>query len=194
MWNILYKAVAAPLGVFKREEMKGRLGASQAVVLTTAVLGTVIMPALNYYINKSKYEISLDIGGILMALAVSILTWLAVCTLFWLLSKGFNKALKFGQVASIWGLSYIPNFLCIILYGLLSFMPGINNGTGFTAFVISALFITFLVWKVIYFFMMMRFVMDTTLRQLIVTTVVSAFMFTGLMYIGFRAGIQVPIL
>lgn len=194
MINILYNAIFAPLGVFNRDNIKGRLQASCFTVIITAFLGSVIAPLVYFYRYKDRYEISLDISGMLIGLTVSIATWLLICASFWLLSKAFNKELGFGQIASTWGLSYIPNLLCIILYNLLLIKPEINNGSGLAAFIISTLFIMLLVWKAIFYFMLMRFVLDTTLREISVITAVSAVVFTILIMIGFKVGVQVPML
>jgi len=194
MISILYKSIFTPLGVVNRDNAKGKLQASVVIVFVTAILGSLIAPVVCFYVNRNIYEIHLEIGSMFIALAVSIITWFAVCALFWLLSKAFKKGLGFRQVASTWGLSYIPNFLCVVLYNLLVILPGINNGSGFSAFIISSLFIMFLVWKAIYYFMLMRFVINTTLGEFIVITAISTLVFTVLMIIGFKVGIQVPML
>lgn len=194
MLNVLYKLIFAPLGVFNRDNVKGRLQASVAAVLVTAILESVVAPVVYFYVNRDRYEINLDIGSMFIRLAVSIITWLAVCALFWLSAKAFNKGLSYRQVVSTWGLSYIPNLLCVLLYNLLLIIPKANNGSGFAAFIICTLFIMFLVWKAIYYFMLMRFVIDTTLREIIVITTISAVMFVILIIIGFKVGIQVPML
>jgi hypothetical protein len=194
MLNIIYKSIFAPLGVINRNNIKGKLQASIITVIVTAFLGSVVAPVVYYYVNRNKYEINLNIGSMLLGLSVSIITWLVVCTLFWLLSKAFHKEIGFVQVASTWGLSYIPNFLCIVLYNLLFILPKINNGSGFSAFIISSLFIMFLVWKAIYYFMFLRFVINTTLIEFAVFTAASAVVFAVLMLIGFKVGIQVPML
>jgi len=177
-----------------RGDVKGRFRASVAIVLSTAVLSSGIVPILYFYANKNRYGLSLDIGGMFIALSVSIMTWLAACLMFWLLSKAFNKGLGFEQVTSIWGLSYIPNFFCVVLYGLLLIVPKINTASSFSAFIICAIFIMLLVWKALYYFMLLRFVLDTTLRELLIITAVSAVVFAGLMIIGSKLGIQVPML
>lgn len=194
MLNVLYKSIFAPLEIINRDKVRGRFEASIIIVTATAFLGSVVAPVVYFYANRNKYEISLNIGNMFIGLTVSISTWLAVCTLFWVLSKAFNKGIGFGQVASTWGLSYIPNFLCIVLYNLLFIIPDINNGSGFSAFLISSLFILFLVWKAIYYFMLMRLVIETTLFEISITTAVSAVVFAVLMIIGFKVGIQVPML
>lgn len=194
MLNVLYKSIFAPLEIINRDKVRGRFEASIIIVTATAFLGSVVAPVVYFYANRNKYEISLNIGNMFIGLTVSISTWLAVCTLFWVLSKAFNKGIGFGQVASTWGLSYIPNFLCIVLYNLLFIIPDINKGSDFSAFLISSLFILFLVWKAIYYFMLMRLVIETTLFEISITTAVSAVVFAVLMIIGFKVGIQVPML
>lgn len=194
MLNVLYKSIFAPLGVFNRDNVKGRLQASCVTVIITALFGSVIAPVIYFYMYKNRYEINMDIGRIFIGLTVSITTWVCVCALFWLLSKAFNKGIGFGLIASTWGLSYIPNFLCIILYNLLLIKPMIYNESSFIAFIISTFFIVFLVWKAIFYFMLMRFVLNTTLREISVITAISAVVFVILIIIGFNVGIQVPML
>ena len=127
-----------------------------------------------------------------IGLSVSILTWLAVCAMLWLLSKTFKKGLGFGQIASTWGLSYIPNLLCIVLYNLLLNIPAIYDGSGVLVFIFSTLFIILIVWKAIYYFMFLRFVIDTTLVEFCTITLVSAIVFIILIMVGSKFGIQVP--
>jgi hypothetical protein len=50
MLNAFYKAVFAPLGVFNRDNAKGKLQASAATVLAAAILGSVIVPVA--YLHK----------------------------------------------------------------------------------------------------------------------------------------------
>jgi hypothetical protein len=194
MTNVLFQSIFAPLRVFNRGFVKSRIQTSIVTVIITALVGSVVAPVIYFYTYRSRYEIHMDISSMFLGLTVSIITWLATCTLFWILSKAFNKGIGFGQVASTWGLSYIPNFLCVILYNLLLIKPEIYNGSGFSSFIISSLFIMFLIWKSIYYFMFMRFMLNTTLLEIIVITAVSALLFGILMIIGFKVGIQVPML
>jgi len=194
MWRVLFRSVVSPLRVFNRDGGKDKLSASITVVLSTAVLGTVLLPVATYFVYRDRYELTLDVVGMLTAFCVSVLTWLAVCLLFWTLSKAFRNGLRFRQTASVWGLSYVPNFLCVLLYGVLKVVPGIQITSGFAAFIVSALFILLLVWKAICYFMFLRFVMDTTLKEFVITAAVSAIVFAALIWVGSLAGIQVPML
>ncbi|MEA4948416.1 MAG: YIP1 family protein, partial [Petrimonas sp.] len=191
-WNVLLQSIVSPLHVFRREGDKGKEVASIVTVLATAVLGTVLLPIAYYLACRNRYELTLDAGGMLLALCVSVLSWIAVCLLFWALSKAFHNGLSFRQTASIWGLSYVPNFLCILLYGLLKVVPDLRISSGFAAYLVSAMFILLLVWKVIYYFMFLRFVMDTSLKEFLLTVAASAIVFSALIWAGASVGIQVP--
>ena len=194
MMNVLYKAVFNPLEIFVRNKTKGSLSSSVFTVLVSALLGSVAGPMAYYYFNRHRFAIGLDAGGMFTGLAVSLASWLAVCVLFYFMAKAFKKEIGLRQVASLWGLSYIPNFLCVVLYYLLLIFPSVYTGSGLAAFVLGALFIFFLVWKAIFYFMFLKCVLEVTLREFIIITAVSAAVFTLLLLAGFKAGIQVPML
>ncbi|MBN2879481.1 MAG: YIP1 family protein [Clostridia bacterium] len=194
MINVLYKTIFAPLEVFSRQDKKGRLGASVTIVISTIILGSVIAPVLYFYASKDRYVISLNAESLILRTALSIATWLFVCAVFWLLSKAFKKDLSYKNIAAAWGLTYIPNLLTVVLYTILMVFPEINSGNILAAFIICTLFIMFLVWKAILYFMIMRFVIDTTPREIVIYTIVSAAVFTALIVIEFSVGIQVPML
>lgn len=194
MWRVFYQSLFTPLRVFNRNSSKEKLTASTVVFLLTALLGTVVLPITYYAVNRNGYMLSFEVGSMLVAFCVSVLSWLTVCLLFWALSRAFRNGLRFRDAVSVWGLSYIPNLGCVLLYGLLQNVPGMQISSGFAAFIVSALFILLLVWKAIYYFMFLRFVMDVTLKEFLITFFSSAIVFAGLIYVGAIAGIQVPML
>jgi hypothetical protein len=118
MIDILFQSIYAPLRIFNGKFDIRKLQASLFTVIITALLNTVVAPVVFFLVYRTKYEIHLDVGSLFLGLIVSIMTWLVVCALFWIFSKIKNKGIGFGQIASTWGLSYIPNFFCIILYNL----------------------------------------------------------------------------
>lgn len=192
--NVLFQSIFSPLGVFHNNYVKNRLQISLVIILITVVSETIIAPIAYYYTYRSRYEIQLDIRSMFINLLLVVIIWSVVCINFWMFSKVFRKKISFGQIVSIWGLSFIPNVFCIILYNLLLIKPEIYNGSGFSTFIISSFFILFLVWKAIYYFMFMRSVLNTSLHEIVIITVVSAILFALLMMLEFRLGIQVPIL
>ena len=73
--NVLYRSIFALLGVFNRDNVKGRLQASVVTVLVTAIFGSVVAPIVYFYVNRNRYEINLDIVSMFVGLAVSIIIW-----------------------------------------------------------------------------------------------------------------------
>jgi len=104
MINILFESIFTPLRVFNRKFDMKKFQTSLVMVIITALLNTVIAPGVFFYVYRTKYEIHLDIGNMFLGLIVSIVTWLVVCTLFWIFSKILNKGIGFGQITSTWGL------------------------------------------------------------------------------------------
>lgn len=195
MINILFQAIFTPLAVFNGKKCSGRkLATAIGMVVATAIMEAVIGPVVYYFIYQNEYDIEPDGMKMFLAFSVAILTWLAVCALFFTFAKVFRKHIAFRQIVATWGLSYIPDFLVVIFYYLLIIKPEIYNRTGFATFFISFFFIMLLIWKAIYYFMFMRFVIDTSLFEIAIITVISAFAFIALMMIGFQVGIQVPVL
>lgn len=194
MTNYLWQAIAAPLRVFSREETKGKLAASVGVVTVAALLGSVGIPAVISTVRHAPEKPALDPSGVLLAFGASVLSWLIVCLLFWALSCAFRNGLRFRQVLSVWGFSYVPNALCVLLYGGLQFLPNARVPSGIAAFLIGAAFLFLLVWKAIYYFLFLRCTMNVSLRELVLTALSSAVVFAALLWAGALAGIQVPML
>jgi hypothetical protein len=194
MTNYLWQAIAAPLRVFSREETKGKLAASTGVVTVAALLGSVGIPAAIFAVRHAPEKLALDPASMLLAFGASILSWLIVCLLFWALSRAFHNGLRLRQVLSVWGFSYVPNALCVLLYGGLQFLPNARVTSGIAAFLIGAAFLFLLVWKAITFFLFLRCTMNVSLRELVLTTLSSTVVFAALLWAGALAGIQVPML
>lgn len=194
MFKIIIKSTFSPIDIIKSEETRENLLASVIVVLAASVFGSIIAPAAYYLYNRNKFEISLSIGSMLIMLLLSILTWLVTCTLFWIISLLFKKNLEFNKIAASWGLSYIPNLICIVAYSIIemSFVSFIISS--FVGVLINTFFIMLLVWKTLYYFLEMKYVLKLNALELFITTIITAVVFLVLMSIGFSAGIQIPML
>lgn len=190
----IYKSIFSPLQIFYGKDAGCKLFGSTIVVVAAALLGAVIFPLLYYFNFRSKFDISISADSMLMMLSVGILTWLAVCMLFWLLSKSFRKPVSFKEIASTWGYSYIPNVICIMIYNLILLKTNLFTSNDILGFIINTLFIMLLIWKVIYFFIELKYVINTNGAELLIATLIAGVFFILLMWAGFLAGIQVPML
>ncbi len=188
------RSVFLPLEIINRKKIEGKLLASTIVVLITALFGSILAPVFYYFNYKNKFEISISVNSMLAMFLVGVLTWMAACTLFWLLSTIFKKKVSFEEIVSTWGFSYVPNFICIIAYSLVHSKLGLFIGYSIFGFLINTFFIMLLIWKAIYFFIEMRSVIRTTGFELFIFTLITGVVFVILMSVGISFGIQVPML
>lgn len=190
----IIKSTISPVGIMSSQKIKESELASFITVFITTVFGSIIAPATYYLYGRSRFEISLSISSIIIMFFISILTWLAACTLFWIISHLFKKEVDFRRIAASWGFSYIPNLICIVAYNIIQMNFISLIGSSFIAVLINTLFIMLLVWKTIYFFLEMKFVMKLNAYELLIATIITALVFLILMSIGFAFGIQIPML
>jgi hypothetical protein len=182
----LYKSVFSPLEVISRQKSKGRLSASVLMVSSAALLSSVLTPVPGKTGFSALHALKI--------FSLGFLTWLAACMLFRLFSLVFKKEASFRDIASTWGCSYIANLICIAAYTVLQLIPGIFTEGGFTGFAINTFFIMLIVWKTIYYFIEMKLVMQVSAFELFIISAAAGIVFMLLMWLGFTAGIQVPML
>lgn len=194
LFSNIVKGILSPLKVMESPQSKGTLPAAGAIVALCALLSAVALP-LAYYLNyRNQYEISLDAGRMLLMLLAAALTWFAACAAIWGAARVFGSKVEYGDVMASWGFSYIPDFWCIVLFGILELrlLPAVSNPC-FAVF-FNTVFVMLLVWKAIYYFIEMRCVLKLTSAQLLISTAVIGLIFAGLMAVGFAVGLQVPFL
>ncbi len=192
--KILYSAIFSPLQVINGKKNEGKVLASFIIVFITAFSGSVIAPTAYYFTFQDKYNLTFKFSSNLIMFCVSILTWLAACSVLWLLSLFLKKEVRFMQIVSTWGLSYIPNLFCIVIYYGLQLKSEVLITSEIVAFLINTVFILLLVWKVIYYFMEMKYVLKATVFELFIITIIVGITFVCFMTVGSAVGIQVPML
>lgn len=192
--KILCSSICAPLKLINRKNTEGKLLASFIIVLITVFSGSILFPTMYYITFKDRYNITFNASTILIMFCVSVITWLAVCTVFWLLSLFLKKEVSYKLIVSTWGLSYIPNLVCIAAYAILQLKPCLFISNGIVAFLMNTFFIMLLIWKVIYYFMEMKYVIRATAFELLIITIITGITFLFLIMIGSATGIQVPML
>jgi len=194
MTSFIWQAIASPLRVFDREESSRKLASSVGIVCLAALLGSAGLSLAESLLWQSSPASVPNPAGMLLVFGASLFSYLIVCLLFFALSSVFRNGLRFRQILSVWGLSYIPNVLCILLYAGLQLLPGARVTNDILAFVIGAAFIFLLVWKAIFFYLFLRQTMNASLRELALTVLTSAAVFAVLLFAGFAVGVQVPML
>lgn len=191
VWKIISKSILTPIDINKIEDSNDRFSAAIFTVIICALLGAVLMPVLYYIFSKDKFQISLDIMAMIKLFFIGLLSFLASCMIFVITAKLFKEKVNFKVVASYWGVSYIPNIVCIILYWTIQTFTFIVNSS-IAGFILNTIFIMLLLWKVLYYFIEMIFVLRLKGKKLYIATIVTGITLLALILINFTVGLQVP--
>ncbi len=194
MFGVIYQSITAPMDVIGKDELEHRKEAALFLPLLASVLGAAVIPILSHFSRDPQVAAGLGIGSMALALIVSVATWLCIGGVLWLTAKSFGRELTFARLASAWGLSYSPNILCMLLYGVLLLFPGLWQGSEVVSFILGTLFVLCLVWKAIYYFMIVRLVFQASLGEFFKLTGIAAVAFVLLAFLGAKAGLRVPML
>ncbi|NTV89701.1 MAG: hypothetical protein HGA22_04975 [Clostridiales bacterium] len=195
---MIFLGIFKPVEILKDEtggcERKQKLSAALLVFAVTAFMGAVLMPVVFYLASGDRYEVELNVSNIILAFGVALLSELAAVALFFVLSAFFQKGAGFGRIVSTWGYSCIPNLICMIAWCMIGFGAFNFFSNQLVGFLINTFFIMLLVWKAIFYFMEMKYVLKVSVRELIIMTVIVAAVYVPVMMAGFAAGIQIPVL
>lgn len=194
IFKIIVKALISPLDIIGSMKAAEYLPVSLAIAGLCLLLDTVALPYGYYLTFRQKYDIDLSIGMITAMFFTGTLTFLASILIFRGVSKVCGKKAGFVEIIATWGLSFIPDLFCILLYGALQLKLVELQGNRLLAVVVSTFFILFLIWKAIFYLIEMRYVLKLEFTQLIIATAVIGIVYIGLMSAGFAVGIQVPFL
>ncbi|MFD1175269.1 hypothetical protein ACFQ3W_03005 [Paenibacillus puldeungensis] len=170
----LGKAAWSPLSVMDQEHTPEKQLASLLVVLMTA--------GLTAFLSADLYLLVAGVG-----------TWAIACGCIWLVSRIFRKGIGFRQVSTTWGLTYLPNLICVAANYFLATNRHLTE-LPVLSFLIQTLLIMLLVWKAILYFIEMRCVLQVTGTELTIGTVIVGIVFLPVMMVGFILGLQVPML
>jgi hypothetical protein len=193
MISVIWNAIVSPMDVIGQRDVKHRPEAALATVLLAAVLGAVAVPVASR-LASAQAGTPTDIGGMALVFVVSVATWLAVGGALRLVAMALHMDIRFKQLTSVWGLSYLPNILCLILYTIALAAPALWRGNDVSSFAFATLFILCLAWKAIYYFMVVRLVFQASLAEFLVMTAFLGVVFAALALLGAQLGIQVPML
>jgi hypothetical protein len=94
--------------------------------------------------------------NILLTTSLGICTYIIICVVFWLVSKGFGSKTGFGTYISTWGLTYFPTILCsfVVAFTEVFFHVFWNSIVWGMAF--NVLFVGILFWKTVLYVVYLR--------------------------------------
>lgn len=191
-FRIILKSISSPLQVIKTEKAEDKLRVSIILMLLNTLLLTIIMPIVYYFYFKNLYSITLEAVNLVIIFCISLAITVTACLSFLFVSIIFKKNIPFKEITAFWGLSYIPNIVCTILYTLTELFNSVLIGNSLAGFIINTVFIMLLIWKAIFYFIQMNFVLKLSGFEFITASIVVGTIFIALIFAGSSAGIQIP--
>jgi Yip1 domain. len=146
----ILQALNKPVDAFKA---KNRWVAWGLVALTILV-NTVLEPLLRLWNSPQNYKFNLP--DALLTIALSVATYLIICTVFWIVCRCFGSKTPFGDHVQIWGLTYFPTLLCsaVVVFTEAYFYIFWNSVVW--GMVFNILFVGILLWKTILYVIYLR--------------------------------------
>lgn len=190
--RIIFKSISSPLQVIKTGKVEDKLRGSIILMLLNTLLLTIIMPVVYYCYFKNIYSITLEAVKLVIIFCISLAITVISCLSFLFVSVVFKKNIQFKEITAFWGLSYIPNIVCTILYTLTELFNYVLIGNSLAGFIINTVFIMLLIWKAIFYFIQMNFVLKLSGFEFITASIAVGIVFIALIFAGSSAGIQIP--
>lgn len=194
IWQDFRLAMAKPM-VFMIEYGKNpKLMLSALIAGVTCVFSAAAGPLANALLGEPGIVMHYTWGQGLLVFAISACSVGLTCLVFKLLAAIYKKDVSLKQIAATWGVNLIPTLIVIAIVQA--------SEAGFYLFMIhtwlSVLLCTLLVllmaWKIIFFFMELRLVLELKGRQTVWATVITAAAYFIIIGISARQGLVVPVL
>lgn len=162
------------------------------LVVLTILLNTLIEPILKAVQGNTGYVWSWQ--GALLAVVVSAATYLAVCTVLWLVCKCIGSKTPFKRYIAAWGLTYFPTALCAIVVAVTeSYFYLFWNSVAW-GLVFNILFGGILLWKAILYVIYLREVAQLKRGKLVGAFIVVGMFIILLAMANGYFGVKTPVL
>lgn len=185
----ILQALNKPVDAFKNKNKWAAWG----LVTLTILVNTVLEPLLQVMSADAGVDM-IDLKLNALAAVLSVVTYLAICAVIWLVCKAFGSKTPFRDYAKSWGLTYYPTLLCAIVVAFTEayfffFWNSIAWGMVF-----NILFVGILLWKAILYVIYLREVAELRRGKMI-----GAFIVIGIFILLFAIlngyfGIKTPVL
>lgn len=162
------------------------------LVAFTILVNTVLEPLLQIASNTGDYKF--DWQRIAMAVLLSVATYLVICSVIWLVCKGFGSRTAFGDYVKSWGLTYFPTLLCAIVVAFTEAYFYFFWNSIIWGMVFNVVFVSILLWKTILYVLYLREVAELKRGKMIGVLIVIGLFIVLLAAVNGYFGIKTPVL
>ena len=162
------------------------------LVSLTILINTVFEPLLRVWAGSMNHRIS--VPHMLLTTMLGLCTYVIICAVFWLVSKGAGSKAGFAVYLSTWGLTYFPTILCSLIVALTEVFFYIFWNSVIWGMVFNILFVGILIWKTVLYVLYLREVSGLRRKKMFgAFVVIGVFVILLAMANGY-VGLKTPIL
>ena len=162
------------------------------LVVLTILFNTILEPILK--VAQSNTDYTWNWQGALLAVVLSMATYVAITVAFWLVCKCFGSRTPFSRYLCTWGLTYFPTLLCTIVVAVTETYFYLFWNSVAWGLVFNILFGGILLWKTVLYVVYLREVAELKRGKAIGAFIVIGIFIILLAMVNGYVGIKTPVL
>jgi len=175
------------------EAFRSKNKAAAWLLVTAAILiNTVFAPILSWVAGDRHPAPNLYV--ILHTTLWGFVSYLAVCTAFWIICKCFGSKTPFDDYIQTWGLTFFPTILCSLAVAFSETYFTVFWNNSIWGMLLSVVFVGILIWKTILYMIFLREVADLKGSGMIFAFIAIGIVIIVLAMLNGYFGLKTPIL
>lgn len=184
----LFIAINHPMEAFRNKDK----AVSWLPVIFTILVNSVFVPILDWIAAANHPTPS--IYHILCIAILGCVSYLAICTVMWIICKGFGSRTPFGDYIEKWGLTFFPTLLCSFAVAFRETFFTVFWNNSIWGIMLSIVFVGILIWKTILYVIFLKEVAGLKgIRMLGAFAVIGIFVIALALLNGY-VGLKTPVL
>jgi len=165
---------------------------ARGLVALTILINTVFDPLLRAFAGTLHQEIR--VLHMLLTTVLGVCTYIAICAIFWLVSKCFGSKTGFVTYIGTWGITYFPTILCSFVVAFTEVYYYVFWNNVIWGMMFNILFIGILLWKTVLYVLYLREVASLKQGKMIGAFIVIGIFIILLTMANGYVGLKTPIL
>lgn len=188
--EIFLEVLNRPAEAFKR----GNAKISWVLVGITIAIVTIFDTVMNYLMNGKDYPVDINILKLLLLASLGVATYLAICGIFWGISKLFGSQTHLRVYINTWGLTYLPTMICGVIVVLVETYFTLFWNNSIWGLLLNIVFGGILIWKTILYVVFLKEVAGLRGKKLIGAFLLCGLGILMLAFLDLNVGLKTPIL
>ena len=183
-----FEALNRPADAFRHKNK----ATAWLLVAFTIGINTIFEPLLSHFAGIGHPAV--DVLLILRTTVMGCVSYIAICTVFWLICKCFGSKTSLSTYIQTWGISYFPTLLCSFAVAFSETFFTIFWNNSIWGMLLSITFVGILIWKTTLYVIYLKQVADLKRGRLLGAFFLIGIFIVLLTALNGRVGLITPIL